>query len=95
LRVYVQECQENRAVPTPQDSFNFKQQVVQAIEDLKVEMAFERDNLRKIATQIQDLFDQLDMQKQRLQQWIDESKTSDQSRLAPLNNQEEAQENTN
>lgn len=52
---------------------DFQQQIVQAIDELQVEVNTEKENLQKLAYQIQELFDSVDKQKQKLQQFIEET----------------------
>lgn len=52
----------------------FKKQILQAVENLKVEVESEKENLRQVMTQVQTIFEQVDVQKQKLQNFIEEAK---------------------
>ncbi len=51
---------------------DFHKQMQQAMEGLKLEVATEKENLRRVMTQVQEIFNSMDMQKQKLQNFIDE-----------------------
>lgn len=53
-------------------SEDFHQHMLQAMENLKIEMATEKENLKRVITQVQEIFDSVDMQKQKLQSFIEE-----------------------
>jgi polyhydroxyalkanoate synthesis regulator protein len=55
-----------------QDAFH--KQMLQAVEDLKLEVSTEKENLRLVMNQIQEIFDSMDAQKQKLQNFIDETR---------------------
>lgn len=52
---------------------NFQSQLLQAIEDLKLEAEIEKANLNRIMDQVQEIFKEVDTQKQKLQQFIEET----------------------
>lgn len=56
---------------SPED---FHQQMLKALENLKVEMTTEKDNLRRVITQVQEIFESMDIQKQKLQNFIEEAR---------------------
>lgn len=51
---------------------DFHKQILQAMEDLKIEVAAEKDNLRRLVDEVQDVFQSMDIQKQKLQNFIEE-----------------------
>lgn len=53
-------------------SEDFHKQMLQAVEDLKMEVAAEKENLRRVMDQVQDIFTSMDAQKQKLQHFIGE-----------------------
>jgi hypothetical protein len=52
----------------------FHNQMLQAMEDFKLEVSTEKDNLKRVITQVQEIFDSMDVQKQKLQNFIDEAR---------------------
>ncbi|MBA2369985.1 MAG: hypothetical protein H0V82_13355 [Candidatus Protochlamydia sp.] len=52
----------------------FKIQIFQAIEDLKVEVNSEKENIQHMMAQIQEVLNEVDSQKQNLQSFIDSQK---------------------
>ncbi len=52
----------------------FHKQVLQAVEDLKLEVQTEKENLRQVMHQVQEIFDLMDVQKQKLQNFIEETR---------------------
>lgn len=65
----------------PSSSFNnetsqevFQQHMLQAVEDLKTEVLTEKENLRRVMKQVQEVFDSVDVQKQKLQNFIEETR---------------------
>jgi hypothetical protein len=52
----------------------FQNQMLQAMEDLRLEVHSEKENLRLLMQQLQEIFDSLDAQKQKLQTFIDETR---------------------
>jgi hypothetical protein len=51
---------------------DFHKQMLQAMEDLKSEVAAEKENLRRLMDEVQDIFNSMDIQKQKLQNFIEE-----------------------
>jgi len=51
---------------------DFQKQMLQAMSDLKKEVAAEKENLRNVLDQLQNVFDSMDLQKQKLQNFIGE-----------------------
>ena len=54
-----------------QDAFH--KQMLQAVEDLKLEVKTEKEKLQSAMDQIQEIFSSMDAQKQKLQQFIEET----------------------
>jgi hypothetical protein len=52
----------------------FQKQMLQAVEDLKLEVSTEKENLRRVVDQVQEIFNSMDVQKQKLQQFIEETR---------------------
>jgi len=52
----------------------FRKQILQAVEDLKLEMNTEKQNLQRVMNQVQEIVDSIDVQKQKLQHFIEETK---------------------
>ena len=69
----------------------FRKQMMQAVEDLKIEVYAEKDNLRRVMNQVQEVVDSIDVQKQKLQHFIEETrerfKADYQSKSSPNNPQ--------
>lgn len=59
---------------------DFHNQMLHAIENVKQEVLVEKENLQKVMNQVQDIFDSVDKQKQKLQNFIEETK----EKLPPL-----------
>lgn len=58
---------------TPHDSQAlFDAQIAQAVQDIQKEVLEEKENLKKLVGQVDEILDQLDEQKQKLQQFISE-----------------------
>jgi hypothetical protein len=55
-----------------QDAFHA--QILQALEDLKLEVKTEKENLRLLMNQVQEIFDSMDVQKRKLQNFIEETR---------------------
>jgi hypothetical protein len=53
---------------------DFHKQMLKAVEDLKLEVSTEKENLRLIMTQVQEIINSMDMQKQKLQNFIEETR---------------------
>lgn len=58
---------------------DFKKQMLQAIDDVKQEVSTEKENLQHLKDQVQDIFNQLDTQKQKLDSFIEETRNRFQS----------------
>jgi len=69
----------------------FQKQFVQAVSDIKGELSTENDNFQKLVNQVEDMFDQMDAQTQKLQTFIDEAR----ERFKSDEVQSTQQENTN
>lgn len=52
----------------------FQKQILQAVTDLQIEMQTEKENLLQLKKQMQDIFDSMDTQKQKLQNFIEETR---------------------
>ena len=52
----------------------FQKQMMQAVEDIKLEVNTEKENLRKVMNQVQEIFDSMEAQKQKLQNFIEETR---------------------
>lgn len=59
----------NEENSSPED---FHQHMLKAMENLKIEMTTEKENLRRVIGQVQEIFDSMDIQKQKLQNFIEE-----------------------
>jgi hypothetical protein len=70
LNCYTSEHQEIRLQDKEEDAF--KKQIFQAIEDLKIEVNSEKENIQHVMAQIQEVINEVDSQKQKLQSFIDE-----------------------
>ncbi len=57
-----------------QDQDAFRSQIMQAVEGLKTEVETEKNNLRTVMGQVQEIFDHMEVQKQKLQNFIDETR---------------------
>lgn len=53
-------------------SEDFHKHLLQAVEDLKLEVSTEKENLSRVMSQVQEIFESMDMQKQKLQNFIEE-----------------------
>jgi len=60
--------------PTPESSDDFHKHMMQAMEDLKLEVTAEKENLRRVMNQVQEIFESMDVQKQKLQNFIEETR---------------------
>ena len=61
--------------PAGEDSQDaFQKQMMQALEDLKLEVNTEKENLRRVMNQVKEIFDLMDAQKQKLQNFIEETR---------------------
>lgn len=73
-------------------SDDFQQQMVQAVQNLQTEMATEKDNLLQVMDQMQEVFQSVDAQKQKLQNFIEETrerfKTTSSSQSSEVNKEE-------
>lgn len=61
----------------------FRKQVSQAVEDLKLEVNTEKENLKRVMHQVQEIVDSIDVQKQKLQTFIDETRVKFKSDTSP------------
>ncbi|MBA3723147.1 MAG: hypothetical protein H0W88_12205 [Parachlamydiaceae bacterium] len=52
----------------------FKKQITQAVEDVQDEVNAEKENLHHLMGQVDEIFDQLEVQKQKLQSFIAETR---------------------
>lgn len=52
----------------------FRKQIMQAVEDLKTEVHAEKENLNQVMTQMAEIVNSIDVQKQKLQNFIEETK---------------------
>lgn len=52
----------------------FKKQILQAIDDVKQEVHKEKENLQHLKDQVQDIINQMDTQKQKLEGFIEETR---------------------
>jgi hypothetical protein len=62
----------NLPIPNEPPSEDFHKQMMQAMENLKVELSTEKEYLLRVMNQVQEIFDSMDMQKQKLQIFIEE-----------------------
>lgn len=53
-------------------SEDFHKQMAQAVENLKVEITSEKENLQHLMSQVQEIFDSMDKEKQKLHNFIEE-----------------------
>lgn len=53
----------------------FKKQVEQALQDVKMEVKSEKENLHSLMNQVNEMIEQMDKQKRKLQQFIEENKS--------------------
>lgn len=64
--------------PAPYSSIHsqedFHKYMLQGMENLKTELTTEKDNLRRVMNQVQEIFESMDVQKQKLQNFIEEVK---------------------
>ncbi len=72
IRSYLQDY--NRTTALENQTLAFNKQLLQAVEDLKIEIGLQKETLRLIAHQVQDVFDQVDLQKQKLQIFLNETR---------------------
>jgi hypothetical protein len=69
---YLETSQSVDEVGEKEDSF--RKQMVQAVADLKIELGIEKENLKKVVHQVQEIVDSIDVQKQKLQHFIEETR---------------------
>lgn len=62
----------NHFYPAAKD--DFKMQITQAVEDLKNEVSNEKENIRLIIDQVQEVIHSVETQKEKLQQFIEETR---------------------
>lgn len=60
--------------PSEDSQDAFHKQMLQAVEDLKVEVNTEKENLRGVMNQVHEIFESMDVQKQKLQNFIEETR---------------------
>lgn len=53
---------------------NFHQQILNAIDDLRIEVLAEKENLRRVMSDVKEIFESVDAQKQKLQHFIEETR---------------------
>jgi predicted PurR-regulated permease PerM len=66
-----------KAEPKPidvSDSATFKNQITQLVKEVQSEVSAEKENLRDLMNQVDEIFDQLDREKQKLQSFISEAR---------------------
>jgi hypothetical protein len=61
----------------------FQKKMWQAMEDLKVEVQSEKENLRSVGSQLQEILDSVEAQKQKLQSFIEETREQFKKEYAP------------
>lgn len=71
IRCYLEGCYERR--PVSDQQVVFADQIKLAIEDLKKELENEKENIQHIVYQVQEVFDQVDYQRQKLQAFIEKT----------------------
>lgn len=73
----------------------FRKQMLQAVEDLKQEMSVEKENLKRVMDQVHEIVDSIDVQKQKLQHFIEETREKFKTEYGPKSqaHQEEAKGN--
>jgi uncharacterized protein (DUF58 family) len=62
----------SHSIEEEKSSSDFHKQILQAVEDLKSEVATEKENLQRVMQQVQDIFHSMDIQKQKFQHFIEE-----------------------
>lgn len=77
----------NNVHQTPQSMLEtdntFKQQLLQAVEDIRTEVSTEKANLQIVSNQVQEIMKQMDVQKQKLQQFIVETRENFSQKTEP------------
>lgn len=73
----------------------FQQQIQQAVNDLKREVNGEKENYKLAVSQVQEIFDSIDIQKQKIQQFIEETKDKFKSDYSPKSSSTKSEENIN
>lgn len=73
LQCYVNDYQQDKLKGKNSESL-FKKQVTQALQDVKIEVKLEKENFDHLMNQVEEMVDQLDKQKQKLQQFIEEAR---------------------
>lgn len=68
---YYQNCQN---ISSQEQQAHFNTQMIQAVEDIKMEVHAEKENLRHLMHQVEEIFDQMDIQKRKLKNFIEETK---------------------
>jgi len=69
IRHYFSSSQANDEANAPED---FHKHFLKAMENLKTEMSTEKDNLQRVINEVQGIFDSVDLQKQKVQTFIEE-----------------------
>ena len=62
------------ALAAKESTPHFETQILQAIQDLKAEVATEKESLQHVVNQVQEILDQVESEKQKLQSFIEETK---------------------
>jgi len=73
----------------------FQKQMLQAVEDLKMEMSIEKENLKKVVLQVQEIVDSIDLQKQKVQQFIEETRERFKSEYSQQNPSDDSSSDAN
>ena len=72
IQGYIEDYRQNRLEESSQSAF--KKQITQALEDVKIEVTAEKENLHQLMQKLDQLYDQMNIQKVKLQQFIDKTK---------------------
>lgn len=73
IQNYAENYQNPNQVDQEELDGNFKTQIKQAVENLKKEVDVEKDTLDLVVKQVNEILNQLDVQKQKLQHFIEET----------------------
>lgn len=74
LHYYLNSSPPSNALTNEDTQDAFHAQMLQAVEDLKLEVKTEKENLRRVMNQVQEIFDSVDVQKKKLQTFIEETR---------------------
>lgn len=74
LQSYFHDYNQNGFKKEQEDQESFKTQLLQAVEDVKTEVSSEKENLRLLKGQVEEIFDLMDVQKQKLKSFIEETR---------------------